>query len=90
MQSDLNPNSGSEYSSPRQFKSKLGTYLTGVVIGLLFLAMIYTMKAMAVQGRQAEVLGGGAEPANETATGTHEESTVQGDGSAMPKMETQP
>tara|TARA_R110002072_G_scaffold42064_21_gene119055 strand:- start:369174 stop:369410 length:237 start_codon:yes stop_codon:yes gene_type:complete len=78
MQSDLNPNSGSEYSSPRQFKSKLGTYLTGVVIGLLFLAMVYTMKAMAVQSRQAEVLGGGGE------------SQVEGNGSATPKMETQP
>ena len=86
MQSDLNPNSGSEYSSPRQFKSKLGTYLTGVVIGLLFLAMVYTMKTMAVQSRQAEVLGGGTGKHE----ATHEGTAVQGDGSGTPKMETQP
>lgn len=87
MQSDPNLHSSSEYSTPRQFKSKLGTYLTGVVIGLLFLAMVYTMKSLAVQSRQAEVLGGGAG----TQAGSHEGTGVEGDGSATPKkMEPQP
>lgn len=40
-------------STPAQFRSKLGTYLSGVIIGFMLLGMIYLMKYYATQGQQA-------------------------------------
>ncbi|MCR9075438.1 MAG: hypothetical protein NXI07_05300 [bacterium] len=45
---ERNPN-----STPSQFRSKLGTYLTGVAIGFTLLGMIYFFKHQAVQREQA-------------------------------------
>lgn len=52
MQTDQLPNSGNGLSTPAQFRSKLGTYLSGVVIGFTLLGMIYFMKHLATQGQQ--------------------------------------
>lgn len=40
-------------STPAQFRSKLGTYLTGVAIGFLLLGLVYYFKARAVEREQA-------------------------------------
>ena len=40
-------------STPAQFRSKLGTYLTGVAIGFILLGSIYFFKSRAVQREQA-------------------------------------
>lgn len=41
-------------STPAQFRSKLGTYLTGVAIGFLFLGMVYFFKYQASQRERAQ------------------------------------
>ncbi|MBL4698523.1 MAG: hypothetical protein JKX70_06800 [Phycisphaerales bacterium] len=53
MQTDQPPNSNNEYSTPAQFRSKLGSYLTGIVIGFTLLGMIYFMKHLATQSQQS-------------------------------------
>lgn len=53
MQSDQLPNSGSGFSTPAQFRSKLGAYLTGTVIGFLILGSIYYQKHLMTQRIQA-------------------------------------
>jgi len=53
MQTDQLPNSNNEYSTPAQFRSKLGSYLTGVIIGFTLLGMIYLMKNIATQSPPA-------------------------------------
>ena len=53
MQSDQQPNSGSGFSTPAQFRSKLGAYLTGTVIGFLILGSIYYQKHLMTQRIQA-------------------------------------
>ena len=40
-------------STPAQFRSKLGTYLTGVAIGFIFLGIVYYFKSLAVEREQA-------------------------------------
>ncbi len=54
MQTNQPPNTGSEFSTPAQFRSKLGSYLSGVVIGFTLLGMIYFMKHLATQNQQAD------------------------------------
>ena len=54
MQTNQPPNTGSEFSTPAQFRSKLGTYLSGVLIGFTLLGMIYFMKHLATQSQQAD------------------------------------
>lgn len=49
MQTDQLPNQNNEYSTPAQFKAKLGSYLTGIIIGFALLGMIYLMKNIATQ-----------------------------------------
>lgn len=44
----------SNRSTPAQFRSKLGTYLTGVMIGFILLGMIYYQKHLATQRQQRE------------------------------------
>lgn len=41
-------------STPAQFRSKLGTYLTGVAIGFLFLGMVSLLKYQASQRERAQ------------------------------------
>jgi hypothetical protein len=41
-------------STPTQFRSKLGTYLTGVAIGFGFLGMVYYFKYQASQREKAQ------------------------------------
>ncbi|MAO24734.1 MAG: hypothetical protein CMJ35_04360 [Phycisphaerae bacterium] len=41
-------------STPAQFRSKLGTYLTGVAIGFTFLGTVYYFKAQAVKRDQEQ------------------------------------
>ena len=41
-------------STPAQFRSKLGTYLTGVAIGFIFLGMVYIFKYQASQRERAQ------------------------------------
>ncbi len=38
-------------STPAQFRAKLGSYLTGVIIGFTMLGLIYFMKHLATQGQ---------------------------------------
>ena len=40
-------------STPAQFRAKLGSYLTGVIIGFTLLGLIYFMKHLATQGQPA-------------------------------------
>jgi uncharacterized membrane protein len=40
-------------STPAQFRSKLGTYLTGVAIGFVFLGFVYFFKHQATKREQA-------------------------------------
>jgi len=47
------PNSHNPSSTPAQFRSKLGTYLTGVAIGFTMLGVIYFFKHQASQREQA-------------------------------------
>lgn len=42
-------------STPAQFRSKLGTYLSGVAIGFTMLGIIYLFKHQATQRQQAEL-----------------------------------
>ena len=53
MQTDQPPNTSSGFSTPAQFRSKLGTYLTGVIIGLVFLGVVYYQKHLSMQRLQA-------------------------------------
>ncbi len=53
MQTDQPPNSGNGFSTPAQFRSKLGSYLSGIVIGFTLLGMIYFMKHLATQSQQS-------------------------------------
>ena len=53
MQTDQLPDSNNEYSTPAQFRRKLGSYLTGVIIGFTLLGMIYFMKHLATQSQQS-------------------------------------
>lgn len=48
------PDSHNPSSTPAQFRSKLGTYLTGVAIGFMMLGIIYFFKHQATQRQQAE------------------------------------
>ncbi len=48
------PNTGSGFSTPAQFRAKLGTYLSGVLIGFTMLGLIYFMKHLATQSQQAD------------------------------------
>ena len=48
------PDSHNPSSTPAQFRSKLGTYLTGVAIGFMMLGIIYFFKHLATQRQQAE------------------------------------
>lgn len=48
------PASDNPNSTPAQFRSKLGTYLTGVVIGFAMLGMIYFFKHQAVERERAQ------------------------------------
>ncbi len=43
----------SNRSTPEQFRSKLGTYMTGVAIGCLLLGTLFYQKHKAVQRQQA-------------------------------------
>ncbi len=52
MQTHQPPNTGSGLSTPAQFRSKLGSYLSGVVIGFTLLGMIYFMKYRMTQRQQ--------------------------------------
>lgn len=47
------PSQHNPASTPAQFRSKLGTYLTGVAIGFILLGSIYYFKAQAVKREQA-------------------------------------
>lgn len=49
---DKSPNN--KFSTPTQFRSKLGTYLTGVIIGFLLLGAIYYQKHLATKYQQAQ------------------------------------
>lgn len=49
---DNSPNN--KFSTPAQFRSKLGTYLTGVIIGFLLLGAIYYQKHLASKYQQAQ------------------------------------
>ena len=53
MQTDQPTTPKNEYSTPAQFRSKLGSYLTGIVIGFTLLGMIYFMKHLATQSQQS-------------------------------------
>ncbi len=48
------PSQNNARSTPAQFRSKLGTYLTGVAIGFTFLGMVYYFKAQAVKRDQQQ------------------------------------
>ncbi|MGV6813525.1 MAG: hypothetical protein ACWA5W_00790 [Phycisphaerales bacterium] len=56
-------------STPAQFRSKLGTYLSGVIIGLIMLGSIYFMKYLATKEQQNQPQG------TDTALPTPQEST---------------
>lgn len=49
----MQPGADNNRSTPAQFRSKLGTYLTGVAIGFILLGSIYFFKSRAVQREQA-------------------------------------
>lgn len=68
----LSPDSNNPSSTPAQFRSKLGTYLTGVAIGFLMLGMIYFFKHQATQREQAR-----QEQTNQTQQGTGDPSGAQ-------------
>ena len=53
MQTDQLPKSNNEYSTPTQLRAKLGSYLSGVIIGFMLLGMIYYMKHLATQSPQS-------------------------------------
>ena len=53
MQTDQLPNSENGLSTPAQLRSKLGSYLSGVIIGFILLGMIYFMKHLATQNQQS-------------------------------------
>ena len=49
------PDSNNPSSTPAQFRSKLGTYLSGVAIGFMMLGIIYFFKHKATQREQARI-----------------------------------
>jgi|GEM_PF-4475855 len=49
MDQQREPDFNSNRSTPAQFRSKLGTYLTGVIIGFLILGGIYYQKHLATK-----------------------------------------
>lgn len=51
MQTNEQTNADNGLSTPAQFRSKLGTYLSGVVIGFILLGSIYLMKYFATQSQ---------------------------------------
>lgn len=50
----MDPSQSNNRSTPAQFRSKLGTYLTGVAIGFIILGAIYYQKHRATQRLQAQ------------------------------------
>jgi len=64
------PSTNNNRSTPAQFKSKLGTYLTGVVIGFLLLGSIYYQKHLATQRIEANAQADTDAQAQPASTGT--------------------
>ncbi len=54
LPSNMQQSPNNEFSTPSQFRSKLGSYLTGVIIGFLLLGTIYLQKHFAMQREQAK------------------------------------
>ncbi|MDF1808700.1 MAG: hypothetical protein P1U42_03300 [Phycisphaerales bacterium] len=54
MDQKREPDFNSNRSTPSQFRSKLGTYLTGVFIGFLILGGIYYQKHLATKRLDAQ------------------------------------
>lgn len=50
----MQPTQHDNRSTPAQFRSKLGTYLTGVAIGFIILGAIYYQKHRATQRLQSQ------------------------------------
>jgi hypothetical protein len=48
------PPTNNNRSTPAQFRSKLGTYLTGILIGFMILGSIYYQKYLATQRLEAQ------------------------------------
>jgi uncharacterized membrane protein YciS (DUF1049 family) len=70
MQSNPQSNSSSGLSTPAQFRSKLGTYLTGVIIGFMILAGIYYQKYLSTQRIEAEAKSQQTENHSPASTGS--------------------
>lgn len=53
----MHPSPDDNRSTPAQFRSKLTTYLTGVMIGFMMLGIIYYFKHLAVEQAHASQSG---------------------------------
>ncbi len=67
----MQPDPSANRSSPTQFRSKLATYLTGVMIGFLMLGMIYYFKHLAVEREKHDR----AQQTTQPATRPHDQQT---------------